>query len=120
MIDDHEDILIKSVEAVSERIQILALNIAVAAAKMSYRQQLTGEVNTRLSQLVHQATKAVKNMNQVLSAAKANLPAKDYGHATDDDYKISLDQAKNIEAALVSIIDDSQKIMELLGKVKQR
>ncbi len=112
--------LIKTVEAVSEKIQILALNIAVAAAKMSYRQQLTGEVNSKLSRLVHQATLAVKNMNQVIDAARMNMTSGKFREATAEEAKIGEDHARNIEIALKSIIDDSQKIMEMLAKVKQR
>ncbi len=112
--------LIKTVETVSEKIQILALNIAVAAAKMSYRQQLTGEVNSKLSHLVHQATTAVKNMNQLLNAARADLNPGKLREPVTDETKIGADHARNIESALMSIIDDSQKIMEMLARVKQR
>ena len=110
--------LIKTIESVSEQIQILALNIAVAAAKMSIRRELSGDVNNRLSQLVNQATQAVKNMGYVLRAARSDKPKQDI---LVKDFEINIDSkiVSDIECSLNSILDDSQKIMEMLEKVKQ-
>jgi hypothetical protein len=116
--DKQHEFLIKTVESVSEKIQVLALNIAVAAAKMSYRQQLGLEVNNKLSQLVNQATLAVKDMGQVLRAAKTDNPKADVFNDSYDN-KINAELMGNIELALNSIVEDSQKIMDMLNKVKQ-
>ena len=116
--DKHHEILIKSVEAISEKIQVLALNIAVAAAKMSYRQQLSLEVNNKLSQLVNQATLAVKNMGQILRAAKTDRVRDDF-LSDGADNKVDPELVRGIEIALNSIVDDSQKIMDMLNRVKQ-
>ncbi|NLI16950.1 MAG: hypothetical protein GX409_11750 [candidate division Zixibacteria bacterium] len=116
--DRQHEYLIKTVETVSERIQVLALNIAVAAAKMSYRQQLTHEVNARLSQLVNQATQTVKNMGQILKAAKTDKGKPDF-LSDAADYKVDPELVLNIENALNSIVDESQKIMDMLNQVKQ-
>jgi hypothetical protein len=115
--DKQHEFLIKTVETVSERIQVLALNIAVAAAKMSYRQQLTQDVNTRLSQLVNQATQTVKNMGQILKAAKTDKAKPDF-LADAADNKVDPELVKNIESALEAIVDESQKIMDMLNQVK--
>ena len=72
----RQENLIKFVESISEQIQVLALNIAVAAARMSARKELNIEINSKLSKLVSQATLAVKNMNHVLQAAGAEKTGK--------------------------------------------
>ena len=116
--DKHHEYLIKTVETVSEKIQVLALNIAVAAAKMSYRQQVGLEVNNKLSQLVNQATLAVKDMSQILRAAKTDKPkANLLGESYEN--KVDQDLLRGIETALNAIVEDSQKIMDMLNKVKQ-
>jgi predicted RND superfamily exporter protein len=116
--DKQHEFLIKTVETVSERIQVLALNIAVAAAKMSYRQQLNLEVNNKLSQLVNQATSAVKNMGQILNAAKTDKAKADFLSDGRDD-KADPELVRSIEDALDAIVIDSQKIMDMLNRVKQ-
>ena len=58
-------------EVVSGEIQLLALNIAVAAAKLAHNNKIGMEVNQNLSDLVNQATRAVKKMNLVIDAAKS-------------------------------------------------
>ena len=115
---ENRENLVKTIESVSEQIQILALNIAVAAAKMSFRKELTMEVNNKLSKLVNQATLAVKNMGYVLSAAKSD---KSKGGILTDSEGINIDSEmiSNIENSLQTILDDSQKIMEMLKKVRQ-
>jgi len=115
---ENRENLVKTIESVSEQIQILALNIAVAAAKMSFRKELTMEVNNKLSKLVNQATLAVKNMGYVLSAAKSD---KSKGRILTDGEGINIDSEMilNIENSLQTILDDSQKIMEMLKKVRQ-
>jgi hypothetical protein len=116
--DKQHEFLIKTVEAVSEKIQVLALNIAVAAAKLSYRQQMGLEVNNKLSQLVNQTTLAVKDMGQILRAAKTDS-AKANAFSESYDNKINTELLGNIEVALNAIVEDSQKIMDMLNKVKQ-
>jgi len=116
--DKQHEFLIKAVETVSERIQVLALNIAVAAAKMSYRQQLTPDVNTRLSQLVNQATQTVKNMGQILKAAKTDKAKPDFLSDAADN-KVDPELVRNIESALDAIVDESRKIMDMLNQVKK-
>ena len=115
---ENRENLVETIESVSEQIQILALNIAVAAAKMSFRKELTMEVNNKLSKLVNQATLAVKNMGYVLSAAKSD---KSKGGILSDGEGINIDSEmiSNIENSLQTILDDSQKIMEMLKKVRQ-
>lgn len=115
---ENRENLIKTIESVSEQIQILALNIAVAAAKMSFRKELSVDVNSRLSQLVNQATQAVKKMGYVLRAARSDKPKQDI---LTKDYEINIDSkiVSDIEYSLETILNDSQKIMEMLIKVKQ-
>ena len=114
---DNRANLIKAIESVSEQIQILALNIAVAAAKMSIRKELSADVNNRLSQLVNQATQAVKNMGYVLRAAKSEKPKQDI-LAKDYEIDVNSEMVSDIECSLKTILNDSQKIMEMLEKVK--
>lgn len=111
--------LVSHVESVSGEIQLLALNIAVAAAKIAHKQDLGLEVNQRLSQLVNQATQAVKQMNQVLSAARTDSKRK--GACSDVDGKLIDSQLmEGIEASMRSIMSDSEKIVRLLTAVKKR
>lgn len=111
--------LVTIIESVSEQIQVLALNIAVAAAKMSFKQKISPDVNSKLSQLVNQTTLAVKNMGQVVRAASTEKPK---GDILKDNPGSGMDSAliSEIEKSLTTILDDSQKIMEMLEEVKQK
>lgn len=111
--------LVDLIESISEQIQVLALNIAVAAAKMSFNKEITLDVNSKLSQLVNQATTAVKNMSHVLRAARADKPKRDL-FADDARSRIDSEIIQNIEHSLQTILDDSQKIMSMLNEVKHR
>ncbi|OGC90831.1 MAG: hypothetical protein A2W25_12925 [candidate division Zixibacteria bacterium RBG_16_53_22] len=114
-----EEDLLKYLESVSGEIQLLALNIAVAAAKIAHRQDLGVELNQRLSQLVNQATQTVKQMNQVLSAAGADKRGK--GAPGDGEEKLSNGGILyDIESSMESIISDSEKITAILSKIKRR
>jgi len=114
-----EEDLLKYLESVSGEIQLLALNIAVAAAKIAHRQDLGVELNQRLSQLVNQATQTVKQMNQVLSAAGADKRGK--GAPGDGDDKLANGgMLYDIESSMESIINDSEKITNILSKIKRR
>jgi hypothetical protein len=110
--------LVEYIEAVSEQIQILALNIAVAAAKMSFNKKMDKDVNSKLSGLVNEATLAVKNMGVILRAARSEKP-KNNVMSTDSEApdKATVD---GIEASLKSILEDSQKIMDMLNEVRQK
>ena len=110
--------IIKVIESISEQIQVLALNIAVAAAKMSYRNELTLDVNNKLSQLVNQATLTVKNMRYVLKVAGSDKSKQDI-FADEFNVKIDSEMVSNIENSLQAILEDSQKIIGILNKVKQ-
>jgi len=111
--------LVNRMESVSSEIQLLALNIAVAAAKIAHKQDLGVEVNQRLSELVNQATLAVRQMNQILSAAKCDSRIKrDSGDM--DDSKVDGDLIESMETAMAAIISDSEKITRLLSSVKKR
>lgn len=118
MTDEHKN-LVNVIESISEQIQVLALNIAVAAAKISFKQKLSSDVNGKLSQLVNHATLAVKNMGQVLRAARSDKPKNDI---LRDNSTSVMDSAliNDIESSLSTILSDSQKIMEMLEKVKQK
>ena len=111
--------LLDHVENVSSEIQLLALNIAVAAAKMAHKRNLGLEVNHKLSRLVSQATQAVKHMNQILSAAKTE---KISGGIFSDQRGGLVDREliENIETALSGIIKDSERIVKLLAAVRRR
>jgi hypothetical protein len=117
--EEHRENLISFIESASERIQILALNIAVVAAKMSYHKELGLDVNNKLSQLVNQVTLAVKNMGHVLRAAKTDKMKRD---VFTEGYNVRVDPelVNSIETGLTKIMKDSQKIMEMLNKVKQK
>jgi ABC-type microcin C transport system permease subunit YejB len=111
--------LVSQVESVSGEIQLLALNIAVAAAKIAHKQDLGIEVNQRLSQLVNQATQAVKQMNQVLNAARNCNGKKSVSHETDS-RGIDSQLIESIETSMQSIMSDSERIVRLLAGVKRR
>lgn len=110
--------LIEHIESISEQIQILALNIAVAAAKMSFNKKMAPDVNNKLSQLVNQATQAVKSMNIVARAARSDKPKFDI--LEDGTNKLDSDTVDSIEISLRTILDDSRKILTMLNDVKQR
>ncbi len=113
--DNDSDRLLNRIESVSGEIQLLALNIAVAAAKIAHKQDLGLEVNQGLSQLVNQATQAVKQMNLVLTAAGRGEKGK-----MGDDVENSVDSELlfGIEKAMESIIADSEKIARILNGIK--
>lgn len=116
--DKPRDNLVKVIESVSEQIQILALNIAVAAAKMAHQKEITHDVNNKVSQLVNQATLAVKNMGYILRAASSDKPKQDV-FADGLDIKVDSEMVSSIESSLQKILDDSQKILKMLDKIKQ-
>ncbi len=106
-------------EAVSGEIQLLALNIAVAAAKLAHNNKIGVEVNQNLSNLVNRATQAVKQMNQVIDAAKTEKSPRDaFNDAKDEPVDGGL--TENIESAMSDIIRDSERIVRLLANVKKR
>ena len=109
------DKLISRIESVSGEIQLLALNIAVAAAKIAHKQELGLEVNQGLSQLVNEATQAVKQMNQILSVAGASK-----GKGDREQTGVNLELLEGIESSMRSIISDSEKITKILASVKKR
>ena len=115
---DRRSNLVDYIESISEQIQVLALNIAVAAAKMSFNKKLAPEVNTKLSQLVNEATLAVKNMGMVVRAAKSEKPKKDL--LTGSTGTLDSDLVGEIELSLKAILVDSEKIMSMLNEVKQQ
>lgn len=111
--------LLNLVEKVSEDIQLLALNIAVAAAKMAQKKDPGLEVHHKLSSLVNQATQAVKQMNKIVRAAKT-----DDGQRTDimdqNEFDVDLQFVEDIESSLNGIIADSERITKLLYDLKKR
>lgn len=111
--------LLNRIESISNDIQLLALNIAVAAAKMAQKKDPGLEVHHKLSQLVNRATQTVKHMTQIINAAKTtNTPA---GVVADRrDFQVDQDLIEDIEAAMQGIIADSEKITSLLGNFRQR
>jgi hypothetical protein len=116
--NDHDsDKLLSRLEGVSGEIQLLALNIAVAAAKIAHKQDLGLEVNQRLSQLVNQATQAVKQMNQILTLAGSNNSQYSNG---DDSKGFDHEFIEGIENSMESIISDSEKITRILSSIKKR
>lgn len=111
--------LLDRIECVSNDIQLLALNIAVAAAKMAQKKDPGLEVHHKLSQLVSRATQTVKHMTQIINAAKTdNAPA---GVMADrQDSQVDHNLIESIEAAMQGIIADSEKITSLLSNLKHR
>ncbi|OQX92733.1 MAG: hypothetical protein B6D58_01480 [candidate division Zixibacteria bacterium 4484_95] len=117
--EEKKENLIGFIESTSERIQILALNIAVVAAKMSYNKELGLDVNNKLNQLVNQVTLAVKNIGHILRAAKTNKMKNDV-FTEGYNVRVNPELVNDIEIGLNKIMEDSQKIMEMLNKVKQK
>lgn len=115
----EEQRLLDRIEHVSNDIQLLALNIAVAAAKMAQNQRPGLEIHQKLSQLVNQATQTVKHMNQIITAARADNQA---GTSISDRSPGQVDDEliRNIESAMEAIISDSEKITRLLAGIRQR
>jgi methyl-accepting chemotaxis protein len=110
--------IVGRLESISSQIQLLALNIAVAAAKIAHKQDLGLEVNQGLSQLVNQATQAVKQMNQVLNVAGAS--AKNRNGLSDNELSaVDNEMIESIESSMESIIADSEKITRILSNVKK-
>lgn len=111
--------LLDRIESVSNDIQLLALNIAVAAAKMAQKKDPGLEVHHKLSQLVNQATQTVKHMTQIINAAKTNNASA--GVIADrPDTLVDQNLIENIEAAMHGIIANSERITSLLSNLKQR
>ena len=113
------DPLLNRVEIVSEEIQLLALNIAVAAAKMAQKKDPGLEVHHKLSSLVNQATQAVRQMNKIVKAAKTeDVVVKNL----DEKFETEIDFGfiENIESSLNGIISDSERITRLLHDLKKR
>ena len=114
----NNESMLKYIESVSSDIQLLALNIAVAAAKLAHKQKIGMEVNQNLSNLVNQATQAVKQMNQVIDVAKADKKS-DFALSDNKDEPVDQELIENIEAVMSDIVKDSEKIVRLLAKVKK-
>ncbi len=111
--------LLNRIECVSNDIQLLALNIAVAAAKMAQKKDPGLEVHHKLSQLINRATQTVKHMTQIINAAKTNNGPISIV-ADRRNVHVDQDLIENIEAAMQGIIADSEKITSLLSNIKQR
>ena len=107
------------VENVSEEIQLLALNIAVAAAKMAQKKDPGLEVHHKLSSLVNQTTQAVREMNKIVKAAKSEGVV-DHGSMNNGDDSYDHGFIENIEPSLNGIIADSERITTLLHALKKR
>ncbi len=115
----NNESMLKYIESVSNDIQLLALNIAVAAAKLAHNQKIGIEVNQNLSSLVNRATQAVKQMNQVIDAAKAEKKS-EFASSDNKDEPVDQELIENIEAVMSDIVRDSEKIVRLLAEVKKR
>jgi hypothetical protein len=115
---DQKEIL-DYIETVSGEIQLLALNIAVAAARLAHSNKIGIEVNQNLANLVNQATRAVKQMNQLIDAAKTEKSSrKNLGEINDEPSEG--DFPGDIDSVMSDIIRDSEKIVRLLASVKKR
>ncbi len=111
--------LLDRIECVSNDIQLLALNIAVAAAKMAQKKDPGLEVHHKLSQLVNRATQTVKHMTQIINAAKTdNAPTSVIADRRNS--QVDQNLIESIEAAMHGIIADSEKITSLLSNLKRR
>jgi hypothetical protein len=112
----HNEIL-EYIETVSGEIQLLALNIAVAAAKLAHNNTIDVEINQNLANLVNQATRAVKHMNQVIDVAKAEKG--DQGILSENNVPVDQEFMTAIESSMSEIIRDSERIVRLLSGVKR-
>jgi methyl-accepting chemotaxis protein len=115
--ENGSDELLSHLEGASGQIQLLALNIAIAAAKITHQRDLGLEVNQRLSQLVNQATQAVRQMNHILSLAGSNSANQ---LSKDDDQGFDPEIIQGIENSMESIIADSERITHILSSIKKR
>lgn len=115
----RDNALVNRVENVSEEIQLLALNIAVAAAKMAQKKDPGLEVHHKLSSLVNQTTQAVREMNKIVKAAKTEGVV-DHGSVDNGDASYDYGFVENIEPSLNGIIADSERITRLLQALKKR
>ncbi len=115
--EDNKSELLGHLEGVSGQIQLLALNIAVAAAKIAHQRDLGIEVNQRLSQLVNEATQAVKQMNHVLGLAGSNHRN---GDTREEGKGFDIELIQGIESSMESIIADSEKITHILSGMRKR
>ncbi len=111
--------LLNYIETVSSEIQLLALNIAVAAAKLAHNQKIGVEVNQNLSNLVNQATQAVKQMNLVIDAAKTDKKPTNF-FADIKAEPVDQELIEDIEIAMGLIVKNSEKIVRLLAEVKTK
>jgi hypothetical protein len=112
----HNEIL-EYIETVSGEIQLLALNIAVAAAKLAHNNTIDVEINQNLANLVNQATRAVKHMNQVIDVAKAEKG--DQGILSENNVPVDQEFMTAIESSMSETIRDSERIVRLLSGVKR-
>jgi hypothetical protein len=105
-------------ESVSGEIQLLALNIAVAAAKLAHNNKIGIEVNQNLSNLVNQATLAVKQMNLLVDAARTeNSTRKILADLKTE--RVDEKLTEKMESVMNEIIRDSEKIVRLLSDAKK-
>jgi hypothetical protein len=114
---NNSDKLISRIEKISGDIQLLALNIAVAAAKITHRKTLDMEINDSLSRLVSRASDAVRKMNKLIDAAKVDSVPEYKGN----DFSSSSNHAvisNELETLMNSIIQDSEKVVSLLDNVR--
>jgi len=116
--DTKYENLLDHMEKVSGQIQLLALNIAVSAAKVAQRRSLGLEVNDRLSQLVNQATNTVKKMNVLLDAAKTEQKSNNL-NTDDPDELANKGNFSELEKSVSAIIRDSQKVVDLLNNIEE-
>lgn len=110
--------VLKHIEQVSGEIQLLALNIAVAAAKMAHNNMIETEVNRNLASLVNQATQAVKHLNRIVDAARTEKDSRDILNNSQED-PVDQELLDNIESVMSDIIRDSERIIGLLVDVKK-
>lgn len=110
--------VLKHIEQVSGEIQLLALNIAVAAAKMAHNNTIETEVNRNLANLVNQATQAVKHLNRIVDAARARKDSQSVLNNPLDE-PVNQELIDNIESVMNDIIRDSERIIKLLVNVKK-
>lgn len=110
--------LLGQIEKISSDIQLLALNIAVAAAKMAHERHLGPEINQKLSQLVNESSQAVKQMNLILRAAKTEYIKKDV-MIEQAQNEIDENMIENIDLSLKTIISDSEKLTKLLADLRK-
>jgi len=111
--------LLEHIENVSGQIQLLALNIAVSAAKVAQRRSLGLEVNDRLSQLVNQATNTVKKMNELLDVAKSEAKT-DNLNSGKEGKSVNRDHFQELEKSVSAIIKDSEKVVNLLNDFNRK